>query len=78
MALGIAALEYARTPSFFTMSKASGIEEEHATVSGLPTPVCEIILAGAATSIIFVATKVCSSRQNFCRDKNGTCGSSHR
>ena len=30
---------------------------------------CEISLAGAATSIIFVPTKVCSSRQNFCHEK---------
>ena len=30
---------------------------------------CILSLAGAATSIVFVATKVCLSRRNFCRDK---------
>ena len=30
---------------------------------------CLVSLAGAATSIIFVATKVCLPRQNFCCDK---------
>ena len=30
---------------------------------------CPVSLAGAVISIIFVATKVCLSRQKFCRDK---------
>ena len=30
----------------------------------------QVLLAGGATSIIFVATKVCLSQQNFCCDKN--------
>ena len=46
----------------------------------------KVPLAGAATSIIFVAIKVLFvlfffssfSRQNFCLDKNDTCGSSRQ
>ena len=39
---------------------------------------CPVSLAGAATSIIFVATKVSSQQAYFCRDKSDTCGGSHQ
>ena len=38
-------------------------------ISLAPIQTIILLLAGAATSIIFVATKVCLPRQNFCRDK---------